>query len=424
MTGTVTAREAAVRALIAYENNGAWADAYLDGFIRNEGLDRREAALATRLCAGVLQNRTACDWYLEPYLKKKIQTEVRQILRTAVYQIAFMDRVPVHAAVSEAVKLAKKLTNSGAASLVNAVLRRLTSSGLPELPEGDDPESMSVRYSHSRELVEYFCRLIGTEKTRLLLEANNAAPGISLRVNRLKCSTDRAAELLRAQGIEVRVQGDFIYPEKTGSVTELDVFRDGLVTVQDEAAAQAVTGAGLRPGMRVLDACAAPGGKSFLAAQIMENRGEILACDIYSSKLADISEGAARLGINIIRTGRMDASKPCPELNEGFDAVLADVPCSGMGVIRKKPEIRNKRLEQLAQLPEIQLAIANNLAGYVKPGGVLVYSTCTLLREENEAVTGAFLAQHGEFEKKAEKTLWPFESGTDGFYICTMRKKT
>ncbi|MBP5166642.1 MAG: 16S rRNA (cytosine(967)-C(5))-methyltransferase RsmB [Oscillospiraceae bacterium] len=419
----MTGREAAARALTAFERSGAWSDAYLDGLIRNEGMDRREAALAARLCGGVLQNRALCDSFIEPYIRKKLDTQVRQILRTAVYQLAFT-RIPARAAVNEAVELTKKLCNSGAASLVNAVLRRLLSDGLPQPPGGDDTRSMAVRYSHPPRFIDYFKELIGTEKTKLLLEADNAVPETSLRVNRIKSDPEKALGALRAEGVEARAEGEFIYTGKIGRISELKAFTDGLVTVQDASAALAVEFARLRPGMKVLDACAAPGGKSFLAAQIMNNSGSILSCDIYSSKLADISEGAERLGAKIISVRRMDASKPDPELNESFDAVLADVPCSGMGVIRKKPEIRYKSFEDIAKLPELQLKIADNLAAYVRKGGVLLYSTCTLIREENEGVTEAFIAAHGEFVREEEETIWPFERGTDGFYICRLRKKT
>ena len=423
MKRAMTGREAAVRALTAFERSGARPDAYLDGLIKNEGMDRREAALAARLCGGVLQNRTLCDWYIEPYIRKKLDVEVRQILRTAVYQLAFT-RIHAGAAVNEAVELTKKLSNSGAASLVNAVMRRLSDGALPPPPQGDDTASLSIRYSHAPWLIDYFKALIGTEKTKLLLEADNAVPETCLRVNRLKCDPQTALAALTAEGAQARAEGDFIYCARTGRVSELKAFRDGLVTAQDPAAARAVELALLEPGMRVMDACAAPGGKSFLAAQIMADRGSILACDIHTSKLAKIAEGAERLGAGIISVQRRDASKPDRELFGSFDAVLADVPCSGMGVIAKKPEIRFKSPDEIAPLPAIQLAIADNLAAYVRKGGVLLYSTCTLMREENEGVTRAFTAAHGEFVTEEEETIWPFERRTDGFYICRLRKKT
>ncbi len=424
-----------MQALLACEKRAAWSDAYLDGLFRRSDLSGRESALAYRLCCGVLQNETALDWYLRPYVRTSLQSVVRMILRTAVYQLAFLDRIPASAAVNTAVELTKKLANPAAARTVNAILRRLTASPLPELPRGGDPESLSVRYSHPLWLTERWLRRLGEEACRRLLEADNTVPPTTLRVNRLKASPEEAERALLAEGCRVRPLPplpDFLALEG-GAAAELKAFRDGLVTVQDPAAALPVLCCELKPGMRVLDACAAPGGKSFLLAQEMEDRGEILACDIHAPKLERLRSGAERLGIRCISTRAGDARRPEPEWRGGFDLALADVPCSGMGVIRKKPEIRRKDPGELASLPGIQLDILRSLADCVKPGGQLVYSTCTLLEEENEAVTAAFLRERPDYARaplllpaplgtqpEGERTLWPYEYGTDGFYLCRM----
>ncbi len=433
------AREAAVQALLACEKRGAWSDAFINGLFSREVPDRRERALAFRICAGVLQNREACDWYLRAYIKGRLQSVVCAILRSAVYQIAFMDRIPVSAAVNESVELTKRLGNPGAARLVNAVLRRMTSNALPPLPQGDDAKSISVRFSHPEPWVVYFLNLLGTEKTKALLSLNNLPAAISFRVNQLKATPEEAARALEAEGISLRpgIMDGFFTAEATGDITALQAFRDGFVTVQDQAAALPVFAASSEPGMQVLDCCAAPGGKSFLLAERMGNRGSILACDIHGNKLQRIDDGARRLGISMIETRAADAAKPLDDLKERFDVVLADVPCSGMGVVRKKPEIRYKSWDQISALPKTQLEILEGAAACLKPGGVLVYSTCTLLREENEAVTDAFLSRHTEYRKEAfslpgpfglcedgQRTVWPFEFETDGFYLCRMRKKT
>lgn len=221
-----------------------------------------------------------------------------------------------------------------------------------------------------------------------------------------------------------------------GNPGELKAFKEGMAMVQDAAAAMAVLAAQPVRGEKVLDACAAPGGKSFLTAMLMDNDGSILSCDIHPNKLRRIEDGAKRMHMDIISTAPLDASCFNPELEEKFDLVIADVPCSGMGVVRKKPEIRFKAFKDIAKLQDIQYNILRNLAKYVKPGGRLVYSTCTLVQEENELVTGKFLAENKGFFRESfilpkpigavpggEKTLWPFEYGTDGFYICRMRKK-
>ena len=434
----MTGREIAVQALLNCEKRNAWSDAYLNGLLLKEKPDRREAALGYRIFAGVLQNREACDWYLAPYLRGKIQPEVRAILRSAVYQLAFLDKIPASAAVNEAVELAKRQTNPGAAKLVNAVLRRLTAGELPELPSGGEAESLSVRYSRPREWTEYYLELLGEEKTRLLLEADNTPAPIYLRVNRLKADPDEALAALREDGVEAKpaAMADFFTAEQTGAVTGLRAFREGLVTVQDPAAALPALASGVMPGMQVLDACAAPGGKSFLLAQMMENQGGILACDLHENKLRRIQEGAARLGVMNLETMAQDARRPDVSLTARFDVVLADVPCSGLGVVRKKPEIRYKSRAEIAPLPETQLAILNGLCRCVKPGGTLMYSTCTVVREENEGVTAHFLERHSEFERAplelpqpfgtvdcGERTIWPFEYDTDGFFLCRMVRK-
>jgi len=432
------AREAAVRGLLACEKSGAWSDAYLNGIILRELPDPREAALAYRICAGVLQNREACDWYLQPYLRTKLQPAVRSILRTAVYQLVFMDRIPENAAVNEAVELCKRLANPAAARLTNAVLRRFCAAPRPELPAGDDAESLSLRYSHPREWTEYFLMRLGPEKTRALLCLNNTPALLCLRVNGRRASVAEAIRSLQMDGVTAKAAGleGFLLAEGGGDPTGLSAFRQGLVTVQDPAAALPVFAAGAKPGMRVLDACAAPGGKSFLLAECMEDRGELLACDLHDAKLRRIEEGAARLGLSIIRTMASDARLLPEKLSASYDLVLADVPCSGLGVIRKKPEIRYKTREQVSGLPAAQLEILEGAAACTADGGILVYSTCTLLREENEAVTDAFLLRHPEFSREGfvlpapfgpcesgERTIWPFEFETDGFYLCRMRKK-
>lgn len=433
------AREAAAKALIACEKRGAWSDAYLNALFEKKNPDRREAALAYRICAGVLQNREACDWFLRPYLHTKLQPELRAVLRCAVYQLAFMDRIPVSAAVNETVELAKKLANPGAARLANAVLRRMTASPLPALPEGGDAESLSVRYSHPKEWTELFLSCLGEEKTRRLLQLNNEPAPLCLRVNRRKAAIEEAMASLAKDGVEARpfAMEGFLSARRTGDVNALRAFREGLVTVQDPAAALPALAVAPAPGSSVMDVCAAPGGKSFLMAELMEDRGELLACDLHESKLRRIEEGAARLGLSIIRTCAADARQPLSALHERFDTVLADVPCSGMGVIRKKPEIRYKTAAEVSALPAVQLDILEGAARCVKPGGVLVYSTCTLLSAENETVTDAFLERHPEYEREAfalpepfgvvaagQRTVWPFEFETDGFYLCRMRRKT
>jgi 16S rRNA (cytosine967-C5)-methyltransferase len=270
-----------------------------------------------------------------------------------------------------------------------------------------------------------------------LLQADNAQPATVIHTNPLKTTPQALADALRAQGVQV--EADPALPDcftitGTGDLEQNECFRKGWFQVQDRAARFAVLAAGPEPGMDVLDACAAPGGKSFQAAMAMENRGSILSCDLQEKKLGRIKAGAQRLGITCIETRAMDGRAFLPELEGRFDLVITDVPCSGLGIIRKKPDIRYKDPEPLLALPAIQRDILRNNARYVKPGGVLMYSTCTVLRRENQDVVQAFLGEHPEFSLEGFTlpgigkcdgmlTLWPHIHGTDGFFMAKLRKQ-
>ena len=369
-----TARSAALTALDRCFGSGAWAGQVLDA--AQKQLEPREAALASRLTRGVLQNYRLLDYDLDAFLRKggKMDLTVRNLLRLGAYQILFSDRIPVSAAVNESVELCRRRGFSSACGLVNAVLRRLAAAP-PALPE-----ELGIRYSQPDWFVERMLCEHGREFTEALLRADNTEPAIET------------------------------HP----------AFTAGETYVQDGAAFEAVRMAEPMPGMRVLDCCSAPGGKAFTAAVLMGNRGSILACDIHAKKLSLIEEGAKRLGISIVETCCRDAREFVPELENVFDLVIADVPCSGFGVMRKKPEIRFKSAEEIAALPVIQKAIAENVSRFVRPGGKLLYSTCTIFPEENEGIAHAIPG----FAVEKEKTFYPHIDGTDGFYACVLRKQS
>ena len=434
-------REAALAALERCRRDGAWSGAAIDTAIKKYALDRRDAALASRLCLGVLQNSRLLDFYINSYSSipaDKLEEKVRDILRLGIYQLTMLDKIPARAAVNESVALCKSCGCGRASGLVNAVLRKIAacSGSLPPVPGEGSAEYLSIKYSHPRWIGEKITKQQGYDFAESFLAANNCPAPLDLQVNTLKTGKEDIVRSL------LRLEMPFSLPEypenclslKGGNVSALPGFEEGLFYVQDRAAAMAVQILGLKPGMQVLDACAAPGGKSFAAAIAMENKGSILSCDIHEKKLPLIQRGAERLGLDIIRTRRADAREPLPELAGCFDAVIADVPCSGLGVIRKKPEIREKTEEETARLPQIQRDILDKLSRCVKPGGLLLYSTCTVLREENEDVVGWFLRRHSEFEaeefsvgiRSAEKgmyTFWPHVDGTDGFFAAKLRRK-
>ena len=435
----MNARTTALSALIACRRQGAWADGALKEYIARDRLDRRDAALATRLVYGVVQNRLLLDFWLERLVKGgtgRLQPVVLDILRLGLYQITQMDKIPPSAAVNEAVEQGKKYASRQAAGLINGVLR----SALRQRDTLTPPEDLSIRYSHPRPLVALLETQVGAGELEALLQSHNQLPPLTVQRNPLAVSEADFRRELADAGVEATPHPwcrDSWLLQGSGSLEALPLFRRGGFYVQDPAARLAVTAAGLEPGMQVLDVCAAPGGKSFAAAMDLGGEGSVLSCDIHPHKIALLERGAARLGLPNLTARLQDAAAFAPELADRMDAVLADVPCSGLGVIRKKPDIRYKDLAPLARLPELQRRILANVSRYVRPGGVLLYSTCTILHRENEAVAEAFLADHPEFspepfplpealggEHRAMVTLYPHRHGTDGFFICKLRRTT
>ena len=438
----MTAREAAWTALQRWRKNGAWSDAALNAVLQSAQLEPRDAALAARICYGTLQNLTLLDHYLSVYCTtplQKLEPKVLDLLRLSAYQIVLLDKVPPRAAVNEAVALCRKGGCARASGLVNAVLRRVAEhrDALPEIPGAGTADYLAVRYSHPRWLAQLYIDAHGYAFAERALAANNADAPACLQVNTLKTTADALTASLRADGVETEPHPWL--PNallcRGGNLAAARAFADGWFYVQDAAAHCAALVSGAQPGMRVLDACAAPGGKSFAAAMQMRDQGCMISCDIHENKWKRIRSGAERLGLACISTRTMDARRPDADLTGAMDIVLADVPCSGLGVIRKKPEIRFKDPAELERLPGIQRDILAGLAPCVKPGGVLVYSTCTVLARENEDVVRGFLRTHPEFSPEAFSlplpgadasdgmfTFWPQEHGTDGFFVCKLRR--
>nr|WP_326189915.1 16S rRNA (cytosine(967)-C(5))-methyltransferase RsmB [uncultured Oscillibacter sp.] len=438
-----SARDTALKVLIDCRTHGAWADAALKAQLARDQLSPQDAALCSRIVYGVTQNRLLLDFYLAAYCSQKpdhLQPPLLDILRLGAYQILFLDKVPDRAAVSEAVELAKRSGRGQAAGLVNAVLRKLSQNknALPPIPDRDEAKFLSIRYSHPKWLVKRLLELLGREEAEAFLAADNTAAPLTVQVNPLKTTPEALTAELEALGVRVTPHAwvpGCLELSGTGDLTALEPFQAGHFLVQDGAAALAARAAAVTPGQRVLDVCAAPGGKSFGSAFAMEDRGKILACDLHENKLKRIQDGARRLGLTSICTAAADGREFRPEWEAAFDTVLVDAPCSGLGIIRKKPDTRYKKADDLFTLPVVQQAILDNACRYVKPGGVLVYSTCTILPEENQQVTDAFLAQHRDFSREdlplpdqagqadGQVTLWPHRHDTDGFYICRMRRQ-
>ncbi|HJD24410.1 MAG TPA: 16S rRNA (cytosine(967)-C(5))-methyltransferase RsmB [Firmicutes bacterium] len=435
------ARQAAVEALIRIHRDGGYSHLVWETALGRQGWKEEDAAFASRLLYGVLERRLTLDYVLASHssLKlKKLHPAVLEILRTGAYQLLYMDRVPASAAVNEAVKLARAMRQERSCGYVNAVLRAVDRDRahlFDRLPPGE--AGLAVRTSCPEPLLALWRRAYGAEMAERLAESANEPPPAYIRINTLK--TTQAAFLREAEKAGLRLEAVPSLPgcirvENPAFLKKLAPAAETWYYHQDMASQLCCKALNPRPGERIADVCAAPGGKSLTAAQYMENRGEILASDLYAAKCEAMEKRAGELGAGIIRTAARDAASPCPEPLRGrFDRVICDVPCSGLGVIRRKPEIRYKPLETFAGLPETQYAILCRAAEMVRRGGVLQYSTCTLNPAENEAVTARFLAEHPDFAPRPlplgadlwrdgglpyQLTLFPPVHGTDGFYIA------
>ena len=439
------AREVAMLTLNACQRQGGWSDGELKKQLSAAGLDHRDAALATQLCFGVLQNQMLLDFYLSKFSNiplKRMEGKVLQILRLGAYQMLFLTKIPHSAAVNRAVAMTKlHCKNPRAAGMVNGILRSLERNrdNLPVIPQQDSVMYLSTLYSHPEWMVKEFLLTLGEQETPQLLAADNSQPPMTGMVNRCRTTTQELLAQLETEQAQVQPHPwleDCVILTKTGNLERLQAFQEGLFYIQDPASRCAILAAAAEPGMRVLDCCAAPGGKSFAAAIVMKNQGEIISCDLHPHKKRLIQAGAERLGLTIIHPQTADGKVYREEWAEAFDLVIVDAPCSGLGVIRKKPDIRYKDPEPLAELPQIQRSILNNAARYVRPGGILLYSTCTLLYRENEDVVQSFLSDHIDYKLESFTlpgplgeitagmvTLWPHRHGTDGFFISKLRKR-
>lgn len=446
-------RATALRVLQAVHERKAYANVALEQALKREELSDQDRRFITELVYGTVKAGETLDWMLEAYMNrplKKVPPVVRDILRLGIYQIFYLDKVPASAACNEAVKLAKKYGHAGTVKFVNAVLRAAARE--PEkarIPskEADFVAHVALQTSHPRWLVRKFVDLFGEEEAEALCAYNQREPKLTLRTNTLKNTREELLERLRTEGATGvaspwAIEG--IVLEEHGSLTSLKALQEGYAQVQDESSMLVAHVMDPQPGETIIDACAAPGGKTTHIAALMGNHGMIRACDIYEHKLRRIRENADRLGVKIIHPQLLDAREIGEKYKGLADRVLVDAPCSGLGVLHRKADARwNKTEEELAVLPSLQLAILESASGALKSGGILVYSTCTVAPEENERVVDAFLQSHPDFaletvgipgekcayvreklqrEGKKTLTLYPQRDGTDGFFISRLRK--
>ena len=420
-------RKTAFDVLMDVEKNGAYSNLSLNSFIEKNRPD--SPAFVRELVYGVLRNRMLLDWFLGQLIPsglKKIKKQDLTLLRMGVYQLSYMKSVPEYAAVSETVNMSKKLAR-GRERFINGVLRGYIRNRqqlvLPDRGR-DLEEYLSIVYSVERWIVQLWTDAYGEEKTEALLKASNETPGLAVRVNLMKTDRKALKEKLEALGFEAEESevSDRALLVKGSGLLDTEPYREGMFSVQDEASILASDALEAKPGDCIADVCAAPGGKTFATAELMAGKGVIYAMDKYEHKLKLMEAQAKRAGIENIRLLKHDSTEPVEGLKERMDKVLADVPCSGLGVIRRKPEIKYKGMQDLDELIERQRQILQAAASYVKAGGTLVYSTCTINPVENEKQIVEFLRGNKEFKALEQKQLLP-DGGTDGFFICRMRKE-
>lgn len=443
----VTARELALQILIRVETRGSYANLLLDHALETQLLPAADRRFATELVYGVLRQRSALDWIISRHSTREpaaLTPALRNILRLGAYQIVYLDKIPAAAACNEAVELAKRYGHAGIAKFTNGVLRAVVR-GQADIVWPEDPvQRIAVRHSHPPWMVERWIARYGAAQATALCAANNCVPPLSVRTNTLRITRDALRERLAAEGVaaeESAVAPDGLLLTGYPPVRELAAYREGLLQVQDEASMLVAEIVRPGPGSTVLDTCSAPGGKATHLAQKMGNRGEIFALDHHAGKLRLVTASCRRLGITIVETRQCDARKLDCFPDGAADAVLVDAPCSGLGVLRRKPDAKwRKTAGQLTIIRQLQRQILAAAAGKVRPGGTLVYSTCTTEPEENETVVADFLAANTAFAAadirpllpprlREEMTaargylqLLPHLHGTDGFFIARLTR--
>lgn len=429
-----TARQTAFEILYKINKDNSYSNLILDSVLDKSDLSQIDKSFVSALVYGVVERLITLDHELSLYLKqplKKLKSQVLTVLRMGAYQILFMDKIPSSAAINESVKLVKNNGFSFASGLVNAVLRKVDSCGISET------EDISIKYSAPEWLCDLWIKSYGRENAVKLLEATFGDVVVNLRVNTIKTDAESLVNSLYNEGCIAEknpIIENSVDVKSSGALHKTKAYDSGLFHVQDLASQLCCKALGVNENDVVIDVCSAPGGKSFTLSQMMNNKGEIYSCDIYEHRLKLIKDSAVRLGISNITTFVNDGSVHNDDLPLA-DKILCDVPCAGLGVIRKKPEIRYKNPAEFDKLPELQYSILCVSSEYLKVGGILVYSTCSLNPAENECVINKFLNEHknfesvrvlDEFERFGKNTdyltLMPHIHGCDGFFVSAVRK--
>lgn len=440
------AREIALKALYKIEKEDAYSNIALNQVLKeNKNIDERDVGLISELVYGTITWKLTLDEIIKKYSNiklKKISGWILNILRMGIYQIIFLDKIPKSAAVNESVNLAKRYGHKSSSNFVNAILRKVSVNDYKELEEiKDDKERISKTTSMPMWIIEELLKQKDIKEVEEICKNSNLKPNTTIRINKLKTNKKELEEKLGKRKIKY-LEGslkDFFVLKKVKNIENIDLFKEGFFTVQDEGAGLIVDVLAPKEDECILDACSSPGGKTTYIAEKMKNKGKIEAWDIHEHRVKLVQNAAKRLGINIIQAKTQDATEFNQDLVGKFDKILLDVPCLGLGVIKRKPDIKWKRKkEDIEEITKIQKAILDNCSKYLKKNGELVYSTCSILKEENEDIIERFLKENLDFKicKENEKNyenivifgekdkyinIYP-SNENDGFFICKLRK--
>lgn len=450
MEKNINARETVLLIIQKVLRENAYSNIALKKGLEQSNLSRVDKALVTEIVNGTLKNLIKIDWIASQFIKinqNKLDKNIQDIIRTGIYQIMYLDRIPDSAVCNEGVNLARKYSNEGAVKFTNGVLRNISRSkaDIKYPDKGKEPvKYLSVFYSHPEWIVKKWLEDYGYEFTEQLLSANNEIPNFTIRTNRLKTDREKLKKLLEQEAItcsEGVYNEEALYIKGTSSIDDKQSFKDGLYQIQDESSMLIGHVLDPKPGELIIDVCSAPGGKTTHVAELMNNKGVIIARDIYKHKLDLISQSCSRLGIDIVKTELYNAKDLDETLVNKVDRVMLDVPCSGFGVLRRKPDLRwKKSSDNFEELSKLQLQILETASKYVKPQGVLVYSTCTINKSENIDVVHKFLESNDDYyledltaflpEKLDSQTkskgyveIFPHIHGIDGFFIARLRRR-
>ena len=438
-------REVGLKALYKIDKEEAYSNIALDEIIKENKnkLNERDIGFVSEIVYGVTSRKLTIDEIVKKYSKirlKKISPWILNILRMGIYQIVFLDKVPKSAAVNESVNLAKRYGHKGSSNFVNAILRKIEKGDYQAFFEIENPiERISITTSMPVWIIEELLKENDIEKVEEICKASNIKPKVAIRVNLLKTNKEELKILLNERNIDFN-EGkfeDFLILEKAKNIENLDLFKQGYFTIQDEGAGLIAKVINPKSGEVILDACSSPGGKTTYMAELMKDEGEIIAWDLHAHRVKLVEENAKRLGIHIIKAQCQDATIYQEEYKEKFDKILLDVPCLGIGVLKRKPDIKWKRKpEDILEITQIQQNILETCSKYLKSNGQIVYSTCSIFNEENDKIIDKFLQKNGNFvyakievpniennvENLSKIQLYQ-NSETDGFFICKLQKK-